>query len=170
MRSIIGVAIFVLTLSFSMFAQDGSGPTDKDKTEAIPNNTLLKRGAPIGKATKVSLARILTSPKEYDGKTVLVDGVIVGSCTVEGCWAELAPDKNSQSVHVDMKDRSFFIPLKSIGASAKVEGTVSVKTLSKAQVDHMIEEEGAKFEHRNADGSVTQVSFVATGIELRKAT
>ena len=69
-----------------------------------------------------------------------------------------------------MKDHSFFIPLESAGSSARIEGTVAVKTLSKAQVDHMIEEDGAKFDNRNADGTVVEVSFEATGIELKKAT
>ena len=31
----------------------------------------------------------------------------------------------------------------------------------------MIEEDGAKFDNRSADGTVTEVSFEATGIELK---
>ena len=34
----------------------------------------------------------------------------------------------------------------------------------------MINEDGAKFENRNADGTVTEVSLEATGIELKKTT
>jgi hypothetical protein len=110
----------------------------------------------------------MKEPIKFVGKTVDVEGVIVRSCTMEGCWAELAPAKDAKSVHVTMKDRSFFIPLQSAGASARAEGVFSVKTLSKEQVDHMIREDGAKFDNRNADGTVTEVSFEATGIELRK--
>lgn len=33
----------------------------------------------------------------------------------------------------------------------------------------MIEEDGAKFANRNADGTVTEVSFEATGIELKRS-
>ena len=173
MRSGISLAIFIFALSFSVLAQESAGsaePTEKDKTEAIPATGVLKRGVPIGKANKVSLAKVLDHPGDFVGKTILVDGVIVRSCTMEGCWAELAADKNGRSIHINMKDHAFFIPLKSAGSLARAEGVVSVKTLSKAQVDHMIEEDGAKFDSRNADGSVTQVSFDATGIELRKAT
>jgi hypothetical protein len=32
----------------------------------------------------------------------------------------------------------------------------------------MIEEDGAKFPNRNSDGSVTEVSFEASGIELKR--
>ena len=86
---------------------------------------------------------------------------------MEGCWAELAADKNGKSVRVTMKGHAFFIPLNSAGAFARAEGVFKVKTLSKGDVDHLINEDGAKFDNRNADGSATEVSFEATGIELK---
>lgn len=174
MKNFIGLLTLILILSAVAFAQDKMDmgkmqPTEKDKTELIPANGILKRGALVGNAKKVSLAKVLANPRKYAGKTVAVEGVIVRSCKMEGCWMELAPDAQSQSVRVNMKDHSFFIPLDSAGARAKAEGTVEIKTLSKAQVDQMIEEDGAKFSDRNADGSVTEVSFTATGVELTKA-
>lgn len=170
--------IFILTsllLAFSLgaLAQEkmaGAEPTEKDKTEAIPSSTFLKRGAPIGKSTKVALSKVLSTPEKYVGKRIRVEGVIVSSCTMEGCWAELAEKKDAKSIRVKMKDHSFFIPLQSAGAFARAEGVFRVKTLTKAQVDHMINEDGAKFDNRKADGTVTEVSFEATGIELRKVT
>jgi hypothetical protein len=111
----------------------------------------------------------MTAPDKFAGKMVRVEGVIVRSCKMEGCWAELAPNATAKSVRVKMKDHSFFIPLESAGAMARAEGRFMIKTLTKAQVDHMIEEDGAKFEKRNADGTVTEVSFEATGIELKRA-
>ena len=89
---------------------------------------------------------------------------------MEGCWAEIAPENDqTRSVRVKMKDHAFFIPLQSAGSFARAEGIFSVKTLKKEEVDHLINEDGAKFDNRNADGSVTEVSFEATGIELRRA-
>lgn len=164
--------IFLLILLvFGTFASSGqeTQPTEKDKTEAIPATSYLKRGAAIGSATKVSLANVLATPEKFSGKTVLIEGVVVRSCKMEGCWAEIAPDKDSaRSVRVKMKDHAFFIPLQSAGSFARAEGVVTVKTLSKAEVDHLVNEDGAKFDNRNADGSVTEVSFEAVGIELRK--
>ncbi|MBK6749963.1 MAG: DUF4920 domain-containing protein [Pyrinomonadaceae bacterium] len=171
MRSIFSFAIIVLAFSFSAFAQEkmgGTKPTDDDKTAAIPSDSYLKRGAPVGSAKKVSLAKVMKDPAKYAGKMVRVEGVIVRSCKTEGCWAELAPKADAKSVRVKMKDHKFFIPLKSEGAIARAEGVFTVKTLSKAEVDHMIEDDGAKFPNRNADGTVSEISFEATGIELRK--
>ncbi|MBP7416062.1 MAG: DUF4920 domain-containing protein [Pyrinomonadaceae bacterium] len=174
MRSIFSLAIIILALSFTAFAQedmkDQAKPTEQDKTAAIPSDSYLKRGAPVGNAKKVSLNKALKDPSKYSGKTVRIEGVVVRSCKMEGCWAEVAENKDSKSVRVKMKGHAFFIPLQSAGAKARVEGTFQVKTLTKAMVDHMIEEDGAKFDNRNADGTVTEVSFEATGIELKKAT
>lgn len=171
MRSILKLTLLICVVAFSAFAQEmkkEAEPTEADKTAAIPADSYLKRGAPIGTAKKVSLEKALKDPSKYAGKTVLVEGVIVRSCKMEGCWAELAPNKDGKSVRVKMKDHAFFIPLQSAGALARAEGIFTVKTLSKAQVDHMIAEDGAKFENRNADGTVNEVSFEATGIELKK--
>lgn len=161
----------ILLFAIGISAQemtDKQKPTDEDKTAAIPTDSYLKRGAPIGKSKKVSLNKVLKDPSKFSGQMVRVEGVVVRSCKMEGCWAEVAENKDSKSVRVKMKGHSFFIPLQSAGAKARMEGTVQIKTLTKEMVDHMIEEDGAKFDTRNTDGSVTEVSFEATGIELKK--
>lgn len=143
-------------------------PTEADKTAVFDKDGNIKRGAPLSaKAKKVSLAKVLKTPTKYAGKTVRVEGVIVRSCKMEGCWMELAPSKDAKSVRVKMKDHAFFIPLDSAGMNAKAEGVFSVKVLTKAEVDHLIED-GAKFDNRNADGGVTEIAFEATGVELTK--
>lgn len=166
------VLTFVFALTGAAFGQEKmemKKPTDTDKTEAIPTKGVLKRGTPLGKSKKVSLAKVMRSPAKYSGKMVRVEGVIVRSCKMEGCWLELAPDANAKSVRVKMKDHAFFVPLESAGAKAKAEGIFSVKTLSKEEVKHLMEEDGAKFDNINVDGTVTEISFEATGVELRKA-
>jgi hypothetical protein len=162
--------VFVLAgAAFGQEKMEKVKPTEQDKTEAIPTAGVLKRGAPIGKSKKVSLAKVMKSPEKYAGKMVRVEGVIVRSCKMEGCWLELAPDANAKSVRVKMKDHAFFVPLESAGASAKAEGVFSVKMLSKEEVKHLVEDDGAKFDNINADGTVTEISFEASGVELRKA-
>lgn len=171
MKKIISLMVLILAFSFAAFAQDEkmeNKPTEKDKTEAIPTGGVLVRGAALGKSKKVSLAKVLADPSKYAGKTVRVEGVIVRSCKMEGCWMELAPSENAKAVRVKMKDHGFFIPLNSAGAMAKAEGVFTIKTLTKEQVDHMIKEDGAKFEKINADGTVTEVSFEASGVELSR--
>lgn len=169
MKNLFAASLIVIGLAVSAFAQMDkmeTKPTEKDKTEAIPTDGYLKRGAPLGDSKKVKLAKVMKDPAKYANKTVRVEGVIVRSCKTEGCWLELAPSKDAKSVRVKMKDHKFFIPLNSAGAFARTEGVFTVKTLSKEQVQHMIEEDGAKFDNINADGTVTEISFEATGVEL----
>jgi hypothetical protein len=173
MNKFFGLVILTLVFSFAAFAQEKMGeskPTDADKQANFDAAGMIKRGAPISaNAKKVSLAKVLANPAKFAGKTVRVEGVIVRSCKMEGCWAELAPDANAKSVRVKMKDHAFFIPLQSAGFKARAQGVFTVKTLSKEQVDHLINDDGAKFDNRNADGTVTEISFEATGVELRKS-
>ena len=81
---------------------------------------------------------------------------------------EMAEKEGGRSVRVTFGDHAFYIPLNSAGFGVKAEGVFKTKTLSKEHVDHLINDDGAKFEHRNADGSVTEVSFDATGVVLTK--
>ena len=149
MRTILSISILLLATAGVFGQMDAKKPTDLDKTEAIPSVTYLKRGEMLGKSEKVSLAKVLEDPASFAGRRVLVEGLVVRSCKTLGCWAELAPSKEGKSVRVKMKDNSFFIPLQSAGAEARAEGVFSIKNL-------------------NADGTVTELSFEASGIELRR--
>ncbi|MEZ5428115.1 MAG: DUF4920 domain-containing protein [Pyrinomonadaceae bacterium] len=171
MKKFISLLILIFAFSLTAIAQENmekAKPTELDKTEAIPSKGVLKRGAPLGKSKKVSLAKVMENPGKYAGQTVRVEGVIVRSCKMEGCWMELAPNKEAKSVRVKFKDHAFFIPLNAAGAAAKAEGVFSVKTLSKEEVDHLMNEDGAKFDKINDDGTVTEISFLASGVELTK--
>ena len=175
MKKILGLLILSSAFALTGSAQEKmdnmameKSPTEADKVATFDKNGMIKRGAPLVNAEKVSLVKVLKSPEKYSGKTVAVEGVIVRSCKIEGCWMELAPSKDAQSVRVKFKDHAFFIPLESAGMKAKAEGTFSVKTLSKAEVDHLMNEDGAKFNNINKDGTVTEIAFEANGVELSK--
>lgn len=177
MKKLVISVVLSLSLAGLAFGQEmkmGDKPDAKalaERADIDAKTTYpIKRGMMSGKAKKVSLAKIMATPEKYSGQNVLVEGVMVRSCKTEGCWMELAPAKDAKSIRIKMKDHAFYIPLNSasIGLKAKAEGVFTVKTLAKAEVDHLIED-GAKFDKRNADGSVTEVSFVAAGVELRKA-
>lgn len=143
-------------------------PFEYDNQSTFDADGVLKRGDLVGKTNVVSLAKVLKNPADYVGKNVVVEGVIVRSCKMEGCWMELAPTKDAASVRVTFKDHRFFIPLDSAGLRARAEGFFSVKTLSKKDVDHLVNEDGAKFDNINKDGTVTEISFEASGVELIK--
>lgn len=144
--------VLVILLALPAFAAEGE---------------VVLRGAPITPdAPTVALQDVLANPGEYAERQVVVEGVIAASCTEKGCWMQLAPAEGEGTVRVTFKDYGFFIPLTAKGMKARAEGVAVVKSLTKAHADHL-EEEGAKLK-RNEDGTVTEISFVANGVELRK--
>lgn len=174
MKKLLTLALLVAALSVSAFAQELNSkgqPVVKIKDNApveLKTGEKITRGAALTGAKKVSLEKALKNPAKYAGKTVAVEGVIVRACKKEGCWMQLAPTADSKGVRVTFGDHAFFVPLNSAGLMAKAEGTLSVKTLSKEEVDHLVNDDGDKFDKINPDGTVTEVSFVATGVELTK--
>ena len=176
MKLFVATVGLVLGLSAATFGQQELNSKGQPVAKNVQNAPVelksgdkITRGAALVKGTKkVSLEKVLDKPAEYADKTVAVEGVIVRSCKKEGCWMEMASKEGGKSVRVTFGDHAFFIPLNSAGMKVKAQGVFKTKTLSKEHVDHLINDDGAKFENRNADGTVTEVSFDATGVELTK--
>jgi hypothetical protein len=141
---------------------------DKDApaAAATSNEALLTRGEKLKGLPKVELAALLSDPTGQDGKAVSVEGKVRKACERKGCWMELAGADKGPGVRVTFKDYGFFVPLDSAGRTAKVEGVVSVKTLSDEMAKHY-ESEGA-IVPRGKDGKAREVQLVASGVELRK--
>jgi hypothetical protein len=175
MKKILGLAILTAAFAVSGAAQELNSkgqPVVKSNDNApveLKTGETIKRGAALGaaKAERAALADVMKNPQKYAGKTVAVEGVIVRSCKKEGCWMELAANKDSKPVRVTFGDHAFFIPLNAAGLNAKAEGVFEVKVLSKEKVDHMVNDDGAKIE-RNADGTANEITFVAIGVEMTK--
>ena len=177
MKLFLAIVGLVMGLSVAAFGQgelnSKGAPVEKNTQNAaveLKAGQTITRGAALDRsAKKVSIENVLDAPSEYADKVVAVEGVIVRSCKMEGCWMEMASKEGARSVRVTFGDHAFFIPLNSAGMKVKAQGVFKTKVLSKEHVDHLIKDDGAKFENRNADGSVTEVSFDATGVELTKA-
>jgi hypothetical protein len=173
MKKIFALIVIALACTGTLMAQhaDEHASTAGQNTpvELKAGQTITRGAALTAEAKKVSLSDVFTNPAKFSGQTVQVEGVIVRSCKMEGCWMELGEKAGGRSVRVTFGNDAFFIPLNAAGLNARAQGTFTVKTLSKEQVDHLINEDGAKFPNRNADGTVTEVSFDATGVEMTKA-
>ncbi len=172
--------IFLAVLIIASFAAVSAQTEMNSKGEPVAKNEQnapvdlkagqkITRGAAISKtAKKIKVEEAFAAPDKYAGKNFVVEGVIVRSCKKEGCWMEMADKEGGKSVRVTFGDHLFFIPLNSAGMKVKAEGKFVTKVLAKDKVDHLINDDGAKFDNRNPDGSVTEVSFDATGVVLTK--
>ncbi len=176
MKKIFGLMVLVLAFSFTALAQDemkmGEKPmknSDNAAVELKAGEKITRGDALASGVKKVSIEKALKDPSKYADKAVALNGVVVRSCKMEGCWAEIADKDGGKSVRVTFGDHKFFIPVNAAGMSVKAQGVFVTKVLDKEHVDHLIKDDGATFENRNADGTVTEVSFNATGVELTKS-
>jgi hypothetical protein len=173
--------LFLISIMIASFGSAAAQDELNSKGEPVAKNEqnapvdlkagqTITRGTSISKtAKKVTIEKAFSAPDKYAGNNYLVEGVIVRSCKKEGCWMEMADKEGGKSVRVTFGDHAFFIPLNSAGMKVKAEGKFVTKVLSKEHVDHLINDDGAKFDKRNPDGTVTEVSFDATGVVLTKA-
>ncbi len=133
---------------------------------ATAQDGVVTRGAAIGHSPVVNLTDALRSIDTYARQTVIVEGAVTKVCAVKGCWLELVPDGQARGIRVTFKDYAFFVPTDSQGTSARLEGLFETNVFSTKDADHLIAEGVALT--RNSDGTATEVSFVAQGVELRR--
>lgn len=129
-------------------------------------NSVVLRGQPVSERPALTVSEVVSNPEKYAKDSIVLEGVIGAACERKGCWMQLTGQKEGPGLRVTFKDYGFFIPLDARGMKARAEGFVSVKTLTKEDADHL-ESEGAKLS-RSEDGTAREISFVASGVELRR--
>jgi hypothetical protein len=72
------------------------------------------------------IAQLLANPAEFQGKTVRVEGIVTGVCTMMGCWMGLAPADapKSPSILIKVDDGVIVFPTSARGKRATAQGVV----------------------------------------------
>jgi hypothetical protein len=133
---------------------------------AVAQEDVITRGEALGNSRVVDLSDAISAPDEYSEMIVVVEGAVKKVCQMMGCWMELVPAGETAGIRVTFKDYGFFVPKDSAGFAARLEGVFEQNVFSKEDADHLIAE-GVTLT-RNADGTATELSFVAQGVELRR--
>ena len=149
-------------------AQDAPHGQQSKQEPATTESGRILRGEAIGADTKrVPFADALKEPQKYDGKKVVIEGVVTRVCQAEGCWVEIGPKAAGDGKIRVTFDHKFAVPKDGAQMAFRAEGTLKVKTLSKETVEHLVKDDGAKIK-TNPDGTANEVTFLATGVELWK--
>lgn len=117
------------------------------------------KGVKAGAVLKISdlYARI----DELEGKTVRVEGPIVGVCPMRGCWIKVASDKEFQDIRFKVSDGEIVFPMSVQGKYAVIEGIAQKITLTLPQtVEHLKEEALEHGEPFDASKVKVPLSFV----------
>lgn len=115
-------------------------------------------GTPFVLADAKPLAAVLAAGIGTDA--VKVTGTVESVCQAKGCWMVIK-DGESQA-RVLIKDHAFAIPMDGKGKAAVVEGTITSKELTQANVDHLKKDGDPGI----ADGPRTEYFLEATAVEL----
>lgn len=145
-------------------APSGSAPSPSAASAKASNGGAVQRfGGALEPASSVPLATLLANPKAYTEQTVTTEGKVQRACSNKGCWMEIG--EGPDACRVTFKDYAFFVPTDSAGSHAKVQGKLDTRQVEAAAVAHL-EAEGARFNHKNADGSAVEVRMIASAVEL----
>ena len=97
----------------------------------------------------------------YDVK---IEGEILSSCPMKGCWMKIRAEKDT--ILVRFKDYGFFVPKAGIeGDKAIINGKMSIETLSVDLLRHYAEDAGkSKDEIEKITKPEVSLTFLADGI------
>src|SRR5918993_279622 len=100
-------------------------------TFLISSMSVTTRGAEtFGSAPTVKdatpIAQLLATPADFQGKTVRVEGVVTGVCTMMGCWMALAPADapKGPAILIKVADGVIVFPTSARGKRATAQGVV----------------------------------------------
>ena len=128
-------------------------------------------GAGVKLPDSTPIATILANPKDYAGKTVRAEGMIVDVCPKRGCWFEMAGPNPGEKLRFKVVDGEMVFPLDAKGKWAVAEGVLSVKDMSLedsvAYAKYQAEEKGEAFDPASVTAPMSVVRIDGTGALIR---
>lgn len=157
------------TLLVVLLATSAGCDKSSSKSEAAPavapKPTAKSEGKSFGAGVKLAestaIDAILANPKDWNGKTVRVEGMIVDVCPKRGCWMELAGSQPGQKLKFKVTDGEMVFPMDAKGQRATAEGVIAVKELSIEESKQFAEYEAKEYGKPYDPASITQPTVVA---------
>lgn len=154
-----------LLISASAFADEGAGHHEKAFTatpvEMTDAGAVYGARLPASMPAAVSIDTASASVADHAGKQGAFSGRITEVCQKMGCWVVLTGE-NGQFARVTMHDHAFGVPKDSSGP-AIVYGTLSEKTLSDDEIEHLKKDGAAK-------PALTELQIDAVSVLIPKST
>lgn len=126
----------------------------------------IKLGAGVTLKEGTPIASLVSSPDQFVGKTVRVDGVGTAVCEMMGCWIAIAESdsKDAKTIRVKVDDGVIKIPVTAKGKKVSAEGVFEA-----AGDEHAKE---AAAEHAKQSGHAATVAakvyqIKGTGVVIR---
>ena len=122
-------------------------------------------GSPITADGAISTAQLAEKMKESNELTAKVEGEVITSCAMKGCWMDMKMADGS-TMKVRFKDYGFFVPTKGLeGKHAVIEGVATREVVDVATLKHYAEDAGkSKEEIEKITEPRTDMMFLADGV------
>ena len=99
----------------------------------------------------VPVETLLSSPDDYIGKAVRVDGVITGVCKKRGCWMQITDPDTGNGVRIKVDVGVIVFPYTAMGKKASAEGVFDAVNLTPEQVEARAAQQAAEHEHAEGE-------------------
>jgi len=124
-------------------------------------------GAGVDTMPTVSIAELVADPKAFEGKTVLVEGMVTDVCAKRGCWFEMAGKAPGEKARFKVQDGEMVFPMSAKGKTAVAQGKIVTDTLSleetRAMEAHYASESGREFDPESITEGKTVFRIEGTG-------
>ncbi len=124
--------VFIL-LAFSAAITTNAQPPEGD---AKPGDWYGEKVSTEGARPLAGLVQKLNDNDKVENKFTVK---VLDVCPKKGCWLKVQVDENT-TAFVKMKDYGFFVPLAAKGKTVVIDGEVSLKTTSVAELKHYAED------------------------------
>lgn len=134
----------------------------QDKTAHANVKTYGEAISADGAISTAELAKVMSEKTEY---TTKVEGEVITSCAVKGCWMDMKMADGS-TMKVRFKDYGFFVPKTGLeGKRAVIQGTATREVVDVATLKHYAEDAGkSKEEIAKITEPQNKLMFLADGV------
>ncbi len=151
-------AIFVLSLIIGC----GSGQNDDV-------DTWYNYGESITKSDFINVSHAVENIDGFAEIPVVVEGTITQVCQSRGCW--MVVEDGGKSIRIRFADYGFFVPWESAGKYVRVQGTLSMETISEETARHWAEEaDDPDVNPGEIHGDQEVVMMMATAVSIKDGT
>ncbi|MCC7074486.1 MAG: DUF4920 domain-containing protein [Deltaproteobacteria bacterium] len=150
-------------------AEHAAAAADRDQVDP---DGVVRRGAKLSSDIElVTVSAAVKRGKELDGKKVKLHGKVADVCTKMGCWFVVQGDTPADSIRISTKSHSIFVPKKAVGYTATVEGTLSLRVLSKDAAQHYEDERELKEgeQRKVITEDVNEIFIDVAGLEMKQS-
>ena len=151
-----------------LFAIAACTHTNSNDNQSQQATDVMTYGTQVNLSAPVDITEMTRVVEEQDSARLTVEGKIVSTCKMKGCWMSIALPEGEE-MRVTFKDYSFFVPKEGVeGKTAVFEGWAKREVVTEKERRHYAADAGKSKEDVEAiKGDSHELTFVADGVVIK---